>query len=100
MQAHLALIYPRARKRFIVPRGEIRVSFSLALVSFLLFVGAFATSAAPKLPPPPLATRFAEEPTASFIWNIEAVDAPKYFSGASLRLDNDGHPHIAYGGDH
>ena len=36
-------------------------------------------------------------------WHIECVDCPKYFENMtdhSLRLDGDGHPHIAYGGDH
>jgi hypothetical protein len=36
-------------------------------------------------------------------WVIEGVDCPKQFSAMadrSLRLDADGHPHIAYGEDH
>ncbi len=36
-------------------------------------------------------------------WHTECVDCPKYvaeMSDRSLRLDGDGHPHIAYGGDH
>ncbi len=35
-------------------------------------------------------------------WTTEAVDAPKYFAGQSLRaitLDSHGNPHIVYGGD-
>ena len=36
-------------------------------------------------------------------WVIECVDCPKHFDAMtdrSLRLDSDGNPHIAYGGDH
>jgi len=36
-------------------------------------------------------------------WVIECVDCPKnfeYMTDRSLRLDTEGHPHIAYGGDH
>ena len=36
-------------------------------------------------------------------WMIECVDCPKYFfkmTDRSLRLDANGHPHIAYGDDH
>jgi len=36
-------------------------------------------------------------------WVTECVDCPKYFADMTdhnLRLDTDGHPHIAYGGDH
>jgi hypothetical protein len=36
-------------------------------------------------------------------WHIECVDCPKWFedmTDRSLRLDKDGYPHIAYGGDH
>jgi hypothetical protein len=35
-------------------------------------------------------------------WTIACVDCPKYFyemRDRSLRLDNDGHPHIVYGGE-
>jgi hypothetical protein len=42
-------------------------------------------------------------PAASRTWVIEGVDCPKQFSDMtdrSLRLDADGHPHIAYGEDH
>ncbi len=36
-------------------------------------------------------------------WEIECADCPPDFVGMSdrnLRLDNDGNPNIAYGGDH
>ncbi len=36
-------------------------------------------------------------------WLVECVDCPKAFAPLtdhSLRLDADGHPHVAYGGDH
>jgi len=36
-------------------------------------------------------------------WAIECVDCPKWFqdmTGRSLALDDSGHPHVAYGGDH
>lgn len=35
-------------------------------------------------------------------WHLECADCPKQFmaSDRSLRLDGNGHPHIAYGGDH
>jgi hypothetical protein len=36
-------------------------------------------------------------------WNIEEVDAPKYFNmlnSRAIALDNKGHPHIAYGYEH
>ena len=36
-------------------------------------------------------------------WQIECVDCPRQFNNMtdrSLRLDAEGHPHIAYGGDH
>jgi hypothetical protein len=39
---------------------------------------------------------------AALTWNLQRVDAPKQFferGDRSLRLDADGHPHIAYGGD-
>ena len=42
-------------------------------------------------------------PTNSFTWDIQRVDAPKLFSNMtdrSLRLDANGNPHIAYGGDY
>jgi PKD repeat protein len=40
--------------------------------------------------------------SAADAWTIECVDCPKYFaemSDRSLRLDAEGHPHIAYGSD-
>ena len=46
---------------------------------------------------------FQATPTAADGWVIECVDCPKYFDGItdrSLRLDADGNPRIAYGGDH
>ena len=39
-------------------------------------------------------------PAAADGWVIECVDCPKQFGGGSLQLDAEGHPHIAYGGDH
>jgi len=41
--------------------------------------------------------------SAASNWRIECVDCPKQFSDMtdrSLRLDDGGHPHIAYGGKH
>jgi hypothetical protein len=41
-------------------------------------------------------------PASELSWTIQRADAPKSFFGMddrSLRLDADGHPHIAYGGD-
>ena len=45
----------------------------------------------------------AADPAEQEQWVIECADCPKQFGGMdsrSLRLDADGHPHIAYGGDH
>ena len=36
-------------------------------------------------------------------WQTECADCPRQFSNMtdhSLRLDAEGHPHVAYGGDH
>ena len=33
-------------------------------------------------------------------WLIDTVDGGKCFTGGSMALDADGHPHIVYGGDH
>jgi hypothetical protein len=47
-----------------------------------------------------LAAPHADEPST---WIIDCVDCPKNFtdmSDRSLQLDNQGHPHIAYGADH
>lgn len=48
-----------------------------------------------------------QDVTSSFIadgtWQIECVDCPKNFrwmTDRSLQLDAQGHPHLAYGGDH
>ena len=38
----------------------------------------------------------------AYAWDIQRVDAPKYFEPGgdrSLRLDAAGHPHLAYGAD-
>jgi uncharacterized repeat protein (TIGR01451 family) len=42
------------------------------------------------------------ETEASARWVIQCVDCPKRFGvrERSLRLDTEGHPHLAYGGDH
>jgi len=42
------------------------------------------------------------QPAAAEMWVVQRVDSPKYFvamTGRSLRLDQDGHACIAYGGD-
>lgn len=41
--------------------------------------------------------------TAADDWQITCVDCPKWFrdlTDRTLRVDDDGHPHLAYGGDH
>ena len=41
--------------------------------------------------------------TLADTWNIEAVDTPKYFTNfysRAIAVDANGHPHIAYGGEH
>lgn len=90
------------RKLFLFKRFRVFLSFSAALFSLLPLLATPPTSAAPQPPPANLKESVAE-PAASYTWNIQAVDAPKRFNqmdDSSLRLDADGHPHIAYGGNH
>jgi hypothetical protein len=74
----------------------------LYLAFCLLLMLPPALAAAPRGLPETAGEAGAALPT-SRLWHIEGVDVWKYFSsmGArSLALDAEGHPHIAYGGDH
>jgi hypothetical protein len=55
---------------------------------------------APGAPNIPLTSWTTE--SASGDWHVECVDCPKWFymTNQSLRLDSDGYPHLAYGGEH
>ena len=71
------------------------VLFALSFSTLALWL---ASSQAVQAAPPAAAA-----PASDLFWRIEVVDDPKEFSGMrenSLRLDSQGRPHVAYGGDH
>jgi uncharacterized repeat protein (TIGR01451 family) len=62
-----------------------------------------SAGAAPETADLPPDARRVTEPVATSAWTLECVDCPKNFNNLqerSLRLDANGHPHIAYGGDY
>ncbi len=57
----------------------------------------------PVEPDPPANALSPASSSVSGVWEIECVNCPKYFedmTDRSLRLDEAGNPHVAYGGDH
>lgn len=80
-------------------RGRLRplaggVLFGLALVTIVTVTMTHATASEKQF------TMLQEE---NISWERQCADCPKFFSGMgerSLRLTDDGQPHIAYGGDH
>jgi hypothetical protein len=83
-----------------LPRGLPTLGLFLLLS---LFLAGGARAAPPGAPPGPAGSPGGGAEVTSLPWQIEAVDAPKWFADMgphSLVLGIDGHPRIAYGSDH
>ena len=85
----------------IVKKQRLSFSFSIAISIFILFILLFLGSIffAPALS----VAQSVNPPTKSYSWDIQRIDSPKLpadMTDRSLRIDANGHPHIAYGGDY